>query len=260
MPAKPLQGKRIVVTRSPDQADDLIGRLQALGAEAIPFPVIQLVPLPAGALDEALVSLDAYDWLIFTSANAVRFFWERLDSRDAAPLKVRVAAGGSATADRLRSLGVEPDFIPEEFVGERLVEGLGDLTGRRVLLPRSRIGRPEIAELLRQRGARVDEIALYDTVTAAPGEEAWAALDRPIDCITFTSPSSVRNWLRLLATGNPTSRLRDQRPAIACIGPITAAEAIKNGLSADIVPAEYTIAGLVAAIAQYFVEKTNDVE
>jgi uroporphyrinogen III methyltransferase / synthase len=260
MPAKSLQGKRIVVTRSPDQADDLIERLQALGARAIPFPVIQLVPLPAESLDEALAGLDAYDWLIFTSANAVRFFWERRDSREVAPLNVRVAASGSSTADRLRSLGVEPDFIPEEFVGERLVKGLGDLAGRRVLLPRSRIGRPEIAELLRQRGARVDEIALYDTVTAAPGKEAWAALDRPIDCITFTSPSSVRNWLRLLATCNRTSPLRDQRPAIACIGPITAAEATKKGLNTDIVPGEYTIAGLVEAIAQYFVEKTNDVE
>ncbi|MFO7661700.1 MAG: uroporphyrinogen-III synthase [Chloroflexota bacterium] len=259
MPSDSLRSKRIIVTRSAEQADALIERLEALGAMVIPFPVIQVLPLPSAEIDEAIAHLDRYDWLVFTSANAVRFFWERLSGVMPYLDRTRVAASGSATGDRLRALGVEPDFIPAEFVGERLVEGLGDVAGRRVLLPRSRIGRPEITELLRQRGAIVDDIALYDTVTAVPDEAAWAVLDRPVDCVTFTSPSSVRNWLKLIEGRGLDSRLANQEIAVACIGPITAVEAEKRGLSVALVPNEYTIDGLVKAITGYYAKRKDHV-
>jgi uroporphyrinogen-III synthase len=106
----------------------------------------------------------------------------------------------------------------------------------------------------------VDEFALYDTVTAEPSTEVWAALDGAIDGVTFTSPSSVRNWLRLIESDARSERVKSQRPVVACIGPVTADEAEKRGLSVAIVPVEYTIDGLVAAIARYFMEQRNDVD
>lgn len=245
----PLSGRRIVVTRSAEQADELAARLEALGAEAIVFPVIRFVPLPSDALDVAVANLGRYDWLIFTSGNTVRFFCEAYRPRERQLRLPPIAASGSATAERLQEAGIQPAFIPEEFVGERLVEGLGDLRGKRVLLPRSRAGRPEIAAMLRERGAIVDDIALYDTLPAEPAGGEWASLAEPVDVVTFTSPSSVRNWAALLERA-------PERPAgvgpvtlAACIGPVTAEACEKAGLRADIVPGTYTIDGLVAAIA-----------
>jgi uroporphyrinogen III methyltransferase/synthase len=257
MPAKPLLGKRVVVTRNAEQAGPLVEGLQSLGATVIAFPVIRLLPLHSDELEQAVAHLERYDWLVFTSGNAVRFFWTQLEKSGMHPGRVRVAAAGSATAGRLRALGIEPDFTPAEFTGERLAEGLGDVAGKRVLLPRARIGRPEIVALLRRRGAIVDDIPLYDTDAAGPDEEAWAARAGPIDCVTFTSPSSVRNWLALLRGRELAGRPAGPGVAVACIGPVTAAEAEKHGLPVDIMPAEYTIDGLIAAVADYFSERVS---
>jgi len=251
----PLTNKRIVITRSPDQAQALCAQLEVRGATCIYLPAIEFKPLPAPDLDKALAHLDSYDWLIFTSSNAVRFFLERAaegkrqeavaiwGNQDDSP---RIAAVGSATQKRLAENGLSVDFIPEKFTGEQLVLGLGDISGQRILLPRAKIGRPEIITMLREHGAIVDEIALYDTVTAVPTPQALAELEKGVDIITFTSPSSVRNFLEI------TGALRlakPQRFLVAVIGPSTAAEARKLGLPVDIMPDEYTIDGLVNAIA-----------
>lgn len=250
-----LQGKRIVVTRSRAQAQSMADRLAARGAIPVVVPAIQFDPLPAPELDEALADLARYDWLVFTSGNAVKFFFARFDNyfdgRDGDPGLPRVAASGSATARKLSARGVAPDFIPDEFVGEALVAGLGDLRGQRVLLPRARIGRPEIVALLEAQGAQVDDIALYDTVTAEPADEALAALTAGVDAVTFTSPSSVRNFLKIL-DGAEVARALLATAVIACIGPITAEEAEQHGLTVAVTPAEYTIDGLIAALADYF--------
>ena len=266
--SQPLVHKRIVVTRSPEQADALCARLETLGAVPIRFPAIQFEPLPAPELDEALAQLDAYDWLIFTSGNAVRFFIERLEigdwrleifqSRDQRkPISrpqgvnlLKIAAVGSATQNLLAKNNIPVDFVPERFTGEQLVLGLGDVSGKRVLLPRAKIGRPEIVVMLRERGAIVDDIALYDTITAVPTQTALAELDKGVDVITFTSPSSVRNFLKIL--DERPSRFQKPRRSvqIAVIGPSTAEEVEKFGLTVDIMPNEYTIDGLIDAIAQ----------
>jgi uroporphyrinogen-III synthase len=126
---------------------------------------------------------------------------------------------------------------------------LGDLTGKRVVLPRAKIGRPRIAELLREQGAEVDDIALYNTITAVPTPESLADLQQGFDVLTFTSPSSVRNFLKIAPDTNFNC-------TIACIGPITRDEAQESGLSVHIMPEQYTIDGMVDAIIDYFKETT----
>lgn len=249
--SEPLHGRRIVVTRSPEQAPAFCDRLVQLGAQAIAFPSIQFVPLPPEALDDALKRLDQYEWLIFTSANAVRFFFARVDDLGLSLKLPRVAASGSATAARLAERNIAVDFVPGEFVGEELVLGLGNLAGQRVLLPRARIGRAEIAAMLREQGAEVDDVPLYDTVRAEPDPEALAELEKGVDAITFTSPSSVRNFLKILEEARFDRALLNDA-AVACIGPITAETAHDYGLAITIVPDEYTIDALLQALINFY--------
>jgi uroporphyrinogen-III synthase len=255
--AKPLHSKRIIVTRSPDLADSMCQQLAALGAIPIRFPTIDFMPLPAPELAAALMNLASYEWLVFTSGNGVRFFFERVSSikyHVSSGEWPRVAAVGEATARQLVARGVAADFIPEAFTGEQLVLGLGDIAGQKVLLPRAKIGRPEIVELLREHGAMVDEIALYESVAAVPTPAALAEVAKGVDVITFTSPSTVRNFLEIV---RPEGFTKAGRSAlIACIGPTTAAEAEQQGLMVAIRPKIHTIDSLITALVAHF-EKEN---
>ncbi|MCA9971306.1 MAG: uroporphyrinogen-III synthase, partial [Anaerolineales bacterium] len=243
---------RVVVTRSREQAGEFADRLAAADFTPVIFPVIEFAALPPEPLDAALNNLSQYDWLIFTSINAVAFFFQRAEERGVQVEGVAVAAVGSATAVQLNERGLPADFMPDEFTGEQLALGLGDLTGKRVLLPRAKLGRPKIVELLRQQGAEVDDVALYDTVTAVPTPAALADLAAGFDAITFTSPSSVRNFVNLTSLQNLSNLAH---AVIACIGPVTAAEAAKFNLRVDLIPDEYTIGGLVQVLREHFVMK-----
>jgi hydroxymethylbilane synthase len=245
---KPLRNKRIIVTRSPQQAREFAGQLAALGAEPIIFPVITFVAADEASVLPYLEDAAAYDWLVFTSANAVHFFFSFYDTLDAPPPLAQVATVGKATAERLAERGITPDFVPDTFTGEALATGLGDLTGKRVLLPRARIGRPEIVALLREQGAAVDDVALYDTVTATPTAESLAELERGADVVTFTSPSSVRNFRKLLQLAGRDADAYLAQMQTVCIGPSTADQLAEFGRAADLVPAEYTIDGMIEAL------------
>ncbi len=247
-----MSGKRVVVTRSVEQAQAFGEKLAVHGAEPVLFPVIQFERLPTAELDAALVEIEQFNWLLFTSANAVDFFFLRVEELGRDLILPPVAVSGSATADKLAARGVEVTFVPETFVGESLVYGLGDLTGQRVLMPRARIGRPRIAELLAEQGAEVADIALYDTVTAEPTPDALANLRRGFDAIAFTSPSSVRNFLKLVADHGLTDAVDLAAVVTVTIGPITTSELAKSGVEADVEPAEYTIDGMVRALCDYF--------
>ncbi len=155
------------------------------------------------------------------------------------------------TADKLAEYEVAADFVPDAFTGAQLARGLGDLAGLRVLLPRAKIGRPETVAVLRERGAIVDDIPIYDTVAAEAPAEALAELERGLDVITFASPSSVRNFLK--ATAQIEQR-QDAPALVACIGPSTAAEAGEHGLRVDVVAEEYTVDGLIEALEAHFRE------
>jgi uroporphyrinogen-III synthase len=249
---KPLAGKRVVVTRPAHQAPELAKPLKALGATPILFPTISIRAMEdTGPLDEAIGRLleGGYDWVIFTSVNGVAAFWERLDALGQDALifeRVKVAAIGPATGDALTAKGIKADFIPEEFVAEAIAEGLDDMSGRSILLPRAAIARKTLAHMLVRQGAKVDEVASYQTLPAQPGVDALDAL-KEADVFTFTSSSTVSNFVEL--TGGPRAAVELTRGAfIACIGPITAGTVEEFGMVPHIVAEDYTIDGLVAAL------------
>lgn len=250
---KPLLGKGIVVTRAREQASGLAALLADLGAEVVQFPTIEIQPLDDySEIDQAIAQRASYQWLVFTSVNGVKYFWQRLhyaglDSRALGGLKV--AAIGPATADILREQGIQPDFIPERYVAEGIVEGLLALgmAGQKVLLPRAREAREVLPDDLRAAGAVVDVVPVYVTVPAlARREQVLDMLEQGrIHCVTFGSSSTVENFLSTI----PLEILK-KYPAVrlAAIGPITAKTLEKHGLPCDIQPKEYTIPALVEAL------------
>lgn len=251
-----LHGKRILVTRPRAQAEGLVEKLINLGAIPVVFPTIKIAALEDFALlDQAIVNLNSYNWVIFTSVNGVAAFWQRLSvlGKDQQVFKgVRVAAIGPATAGALKERAVIPDFVPAEYVAEAILPGLGDVHGQRILLPRADIARKALVNELCLQGAFPEEIAVYRTVLSRPDPEALAELEQGVDIATFTSSSTVRNFFELLG-----ERALDllEGTVVACIGPITAETARSNGLAVDIIASEFTVEGLVnALLANYQAE------
>lgn len=246
-----LSGKRVLVTRPQAQAEEFVAALRQAGAEPVCFPVIAIGAVPdTAALDRALGKLACYDWLVLTSVNGVAAVWERFAALDisALPPGLRVAAIGPKTAEALRSRGVNPDFVPQEYIAEAIVPGLGDLRGRWVLLPRAELARPDLAIAIRQAGGIPHEIVAYRTLPADPEAEGLAALRQGVDILTFTSSSTVRNFIAIVAAAGLDPRNLPGDPVVACIGPITADTARQEGLRVDVVAEEYTTAGLLAAL------------
>ena len=255
---RPLYGKGVVVTRAREQASDSAALLEEMGANVIQFPTIEIKPLDDYShVRKAIDNLQTYRMIIFTSVNGVRQFREQMRAlkRDARVFAgLMVAAIGPATAEALRAMGLEPDFIPQKYVAESVAEGLlalcgESLAGMRILLPRAREARDVLPRTLADAGALVDVLPVYATVPgAARRDEVLAKLDAgEIQCITFGSSSTVLNFLSLI----PAAALRRYPDLkLACIGPVTAATLEKEGLTCDIMPEEYTIPGLVAALTK----------
>jgi uroporphyrinogen-III synthase len=246
-----LEGLRIVVTRARDQAAELADRLTSLGAIVIALPAIEVVPVSPAALDEALDHLELYDWILFTSANAVDIFFDRMSARggriggDSGP---RTGAIGRATAERVRRRGGAVDYVPEEAVAESLLSGLVELgvSGNRILMPRARVARDILPEGLRSAGASVDVVAVYETRMPEPaGDAIQQLMTGEVDCFTFASQSSVRNTLEMLGGTLPHGA------KVACIGPVTADAARAMGLQVDILATEYSLTGLVDALVTH---------
>ena len=255
---RPLFGRSVVVTRAREQASGLAQELVQLGADVIQCPTIEISPLPDYAeLDAAIDRLSEYAWLIFTSVNGVRWFWKRLEAagKDSRALGLcRVAAIGPATAEALEARGIRPDFIPECYVAEGVVEGLlarGKVDGVRMLLPRAAKAREVLPDELRKAGARVDVISAYETIPAAARKDE--VLERmqagTLDCVTFGSSSTVENFLSLI----PAETLRAHPEVrLAAIGPVTAKTLEAHGLPCHIMPEEYTIPALVQALVSHY--------
>lgn len=256
---RPLQGRRIVITRAREQASELAALLAEEGAEPIEFPTIAIQPLADPApLDRAL--LEPHDWIVFTSVNGVNAIWSRVRAleRDARAFGgTRLCAIGPTTAAALANCGLYADFVPAEYVAEAIVAGLGPVAGQRILLPRSDRARPSLAEGLRQQGAQVTEVVAYHTVIVQhddPRGRALAAMlaAGQIDVLTFTSSSTVRGFMAALglAAGDPPPF--GAWPCVACIGPITAQTARECGIPVHVVASTYTVAGLVSALISHF--------
>jgi len=245
----PLLGERVLVTRARAQASELAQKLAQLGAEVIEFPLIRIEPLEdTKSFDERIRRISSYDWVIFTSVNGVEaFFWRLLASgRDARSLgTVKVAAIGPATANKLAEYGIRADCVPPKYVAESIVEELGDVTGQRFLLPRADRARDFLPEALRRRGATVDSVAAYRTVTEEGRTKLLAVIEQGIDIVTFTSSSTVESFVEGIGKDN-LGRLKGVR--CASIGPITTGTARKLGLEIHIEAEVHTIDGLVSAI------------
>ena len=252
----PLFGKRILVTRARHQAGGLIELLSERGASPVEMPVIDIQGVSdTRELDRALLDVENYDWIVFTSVNGVEAFFQRLRALngDARSLKgIKIGAIGPATSEASQKHGVYADYLPDVYTSDGLVAGLENqnIGGSRFLLPRADIAGRKLAEGIARLGAEVHEVTFYRT--AMPGEVPPKAkqmiLDGEIDVVTLTSPSTVTNLLSLMGD----QRGFVQRATIACIGPVTAAEAAGAGLAVDIVAKEHTIAGLVEATERYF--------
>jgi uroporphyrinogen III methyltransferase/synthase len=252
---RPLWGRSIIVTRARDQASELSERLRELGAEVIESPVIRIESLAdTPAMRRAAGEVGRFQWVVFTSVNGVDSFREALDLEglDVRRLSgVKIAAIGPATRDRLLEIGLRADLLPERFIAESLLEALaahGSLSGQRVLLPRSEIARPLLAEGLRGLGADVEEVPAYRTLRgAALDEPLLERLSRKeIDLVTFTSSSTVWNCVEAI----PSHRKTEILSSIKCatIGPITSQAAKEAGIEVVTEANEYTIPGLVEAI------------
>jgi uroporphyrinogen-III synthase len=242
----------VVITRSRAQAAPLAQALAARGAIPVLFPTIDIRPLDdCAAFDRFLERLDRYDWLVFTSVNAVAAVCERLRVLGQSGLtdSARIAAVGPATAAALAERGAPIGAMPTDFRGAAIAGGLGALAGRRVLLPRADIGREETADALRKAGAVVDEVVAYHTTPATLDSAGLAALHRGVDAVTFTSPSTVRNFVTLVGPG---ARELLARTLVACIGPVTAAQVIALGLTPPLEARDATSAALLDVLEAHF--------
>jgi len=250
-----LEGRRIVITRTREQAGDLARALEAHGAAVVLAPVIRIEPLPhLGPLRAALAGLSAYRWVVFTSQNAVQIVFDRLVAWGLGPrafANTTVAAIGSATAEALTQRGVVPALVPDEFVGEALADALGargGLAGSRVLIPSAADAREALAAGLKRHGAVVDVVPVYRTVRADTDLTELAAelASGEVDAVTFTASSTVRAFVDLVGRHAATSG----RFAAVVIGPVTGGTARELGL-ADVIEAEpHTVAGLVDALVR----------
>jgi uroporphyrinogen III methyltransferase / synthase len=259
---RPLFGKRILVTRTADQAGSFAALLEERGAQAISCPVIEIVPPPSWAdLDAEMSRLPETDILILTSVNAVHCFFSRLreSGKDMRALNgVAVVAVGPKTAAAIEALGLRPDFIPSEYRAEGVVQLLLEqgIAGKRVLYPRAELARDVIPKELSAAGAKVSAPVAYRTVPPADGGRRIRRLltEGGVDAVTFTSSSTVENFLRMVGPDAP--RLLEKVPVVS-IGPLTTATAKRLGFSVTIEPPSFTLEGVVEAMTEYYVRSSR---
>ncbi len=255
---KPLFGKNIVVTRARAQASSLVSRLTQLGAHCIEIPTIKIAPpKDLAPLKQAIENILDYEWLVLTSVNGVKFFFDTLfdmgkDVRSLGHLKF--ACIGPVTKERLKEYGIISDILPETYRAESVIEAFShvDIQDKKVLLPRAKVARTILPEELTKMGARVDEVTAYETKLDDDRKEALldALKENAIDAVTFTSSSTVSNFMSLIQKEDTGTLLKDV--TIASIGPITSDTAKDLGIAPDIEAQAFTIPGLVDALTDYY--------
>ena len=258
---RPLFGKKIVVTRTRDQASELVAGLEEFGADCLEYSTINIKPVDSHeVLDGELERLEEYHWILFTSLNGVKYFFEHLYAKgmDARDMKgPDIAAVGKSTADLLLKYGINADLIPSTFTGEGLAESLLDqgVEGRNILIPRALKAREILPETLRGAGAQVTVAPVYQN---CPEDDPQVSLktdfeEGRIDMVTFTSSSTVRNFLRMMNTENQEELERLLGGVdIAAIGPITAKTVTDKGLQVTVEPEQHTISEMIWSITQHY--------
>ena len=260
---KPLFGRRIIVTRARAQASDFAECLESYGAEVIQFPTIETQPIPDNAaLGRAIAQLAMYNWVIFTSVNAVEYFYRHLreNGKDTRSFgNARICAVGQKTVAALDQIGILADYVPSQYRGVVLAAELEGVEGQKILLPRASIAADDLPNGLRDRGAIVDTIPIYETVKAgAEGREALEAdlHNGRIDMVTFTSSSTVTNFLEMF--GSPPSTALLDQVHIAVIGPSTEATVKAHGFTADIVAQQASVESLAEEIVAFYTPKEKE--
>ena len=257
---KPLFGRRIIVTRARAQASDFAECLQSYGAEVIQFPTIETQPIPDNAaLDQAIAQLATYNWVIFTSVNAVEYFYRQLreNGKDTRSLSnACICAVGSKTVAALDQIGIRTDYVPSQARGAIVAAELEGVQGQKILLPRASIAVDDLPNGLHDRGAIVDAIPIYETIKA--GAEGRATIEGNlhngrIDMVTFTSSSTITNFLEMFDSHPPAVLLNQAH--IAVIGPSTAATAKAHQLTVDIVAKKASVESLAEEIVKFYTRK-----
>lgn len=248
--------KKILITRARAQADEFADQLRSAGFEPIYFPVIEIKPVENNvALERALSKLGCYEWIVFTSTNAVDVVLGQFPSVNWSD--VNVAAIGPKTAQALKSHGIQPDFVPQEYVAEAILAGLGDLIGKWILLPRAEIARKELPEAICSANGVPHEITVYKTLPAQPNVEALEILRSGVDVITFTSASTVENFLAIVRNNQLDPLRLPNNPTFACIGPVTERAVRDAGITNIVVAEEYTTEGLLREIRTQVDKETS---
>jgi uroporphyrinogen-III synthase len=257
VPAAPLNGKKIVITRAHQQAPSFAIELERLGAEVISLPTIEIRPPQSfQPLDKALKKIPAYDWLILTSVNGVNALEKRMEKVDMSAGMLNhlsIAAIGPATRAALEQLGLHVDVMPEQYVAEEVVSALKDkVRGQKILLIRAKVARDVIPNQLRDAGAEVEVVEAYETIVPANAQEKLHALlagEKLPDVITFTSSSTAKNFASVLGQNiSPKHALKGV--LIASIGPVTSNTLREIGFHVDIEAKDFTIPGLITAIVE----------
>lgn len=257
----PLAGKRVLITRAAHQIAPFERLLQQQGASAVAVPVIEIIaPDRWQPLDQALTQLAQYRYVILTSVNAVRAVYQRMKQlglldqlSGEASSTVQWVCVGPKTAQALQELGRDTDLQPQQYRAEAVIDLICQqgVKEARVLYPRAQLARELIPTKLTEAGAQVDDPIAYQTVPAASGGEQLRQLfiQRQVDIVTFTSSSSVENFVALL--GDDATKLI-QSLVVASIGPLTTATALRLGLHIDVEPRDYTLDGMVAALLDFY--------
>lgn len=255
---KPLFGKRIIITRAKGQSGEFSETLQFYGAEVIKFPTIEILPPESyEAMDRAISKIEGYDWIIFTSINGARAFFERVkvNKKDIRDLKgIKIYAIGPKTAEEIERYGVFLDLVPKEYRAESIISAIGKeaIKGKKILIPRAEIAREILPDELRRMGAQVDVVPAYRTVRPEADLD-WIKglfLGKKVSAITFTSSSTVKNFIEMFDKTKAKALL--DGVVVACIGPITRRTAEELGIKTDIIPKDYTTSALADALVEYF--------
>ena len=240
---------KVLITRPRAQSDSFADALRAAGFEPIYFPVIEIRPVDDfSRLDDAIYNIASYNWIVFTSANAVDIFFERYQIQGT-PLPY-IAAIGPKTAEALRRFHIEPYFIPTEYKAEEILPGLGDVRGKRILLPQAELARKVLEDAITGAGGFAHPITIYHTLPVASDPEGLSALKSGVDVIAFTSPSTVQNCIAIIRQNGLDPLNLSGNPLFACIGPITEQAAREEGLVNLVVAKEYTTEGLIEVISK----------
>ncbi|MBI5206748.1 MAG: uroporphyrinogen-III C-methyltransferase [Candidatus Firestonebacteria bacterium] len=257
---KPLFGKKIIITRAKDQSAEFTELLENEGAEVIEFPTIEIVPVSDySKLDEAIENISRYNWLIFTSVNGVKYFFDRLKNKEKdirIISNIKICAIGPKTGEEIEKKGLKIDYLPEEYKAEGIITEFEKLNIKnlKILIPRAEEAREILPIRLAELGAEVHVIPVYKNILPIIdiNDILEELKNKMIDIITFTSSSTINNFIEIFAQKNIKIVELLKNCKVACIGPITKETAFKSGIQVDIVPKKYTISDLVFAIKDYY--------